>query len=305
MTGLTALRSLALAALCATALPAAAQDAGDLDALRQRALELVNTSRSEAGLPELSLGPILNEAAQSHAVDMVERDYYAHVGPDGQTPADRFLAAGGSQWALSGENIAMCSGCMPPPDIERIEAFHEGWMQSPEHRENILTGGFDRFGFGVAGEADEIYAVQTFAGPGEDDDAPALTAEEAHAAALAEMNAHRESAGLGPLDPSEPLSTVAERVLEARLADEEPPKDIFGLLPEGETGWTSLSILSASRGGSGVALSKEDVAAFVEGWASGNAGASLGGERATHLGFAAATRDDGRATAVAVFGGRD
>ena len=305
MTGLTAFRSLALAALCAAVTPAAAQESGDFEALRQRALELVNASRSEAGLPELSLGPILNEAAQSHAVDMVERDYYAHVGPDGQTPADRFLAAGGSRWALSGENIAMCSGCTAPPDIERVEAFHEGWMQSPEHRENILTEGFDRFGFGIAGEAGEIYAVQTFAGAGEDGDAPALTPGEAHAAALEEIDAHRDSAGLDPLDPSEPLTTVAERVLEARLADEEPPEDIFGLLPEGETGWTSLSILSGSRGGSGAAISQEDVAAFVEDWASGNTGAPLGGERATHLGFAAEARDDGRATAVAVFGGRD
>lgn len=303
MTGHPALRSLAFAALCAAASPAAAQDTGDLDALRQRALDLVNEARSDAGLSSLSLGPILNEAAQGHAVDMLDRDYYAHVTPDGETPVDRFQAAGGSRWALSGENIAMCAGCTPPADITRVEEFHEGWMQSPEHRDNILTEGFDRFGFGIAGEADEIYAVQTFAGPGGDGDAPALSDEDIRATALEEMNARREAAGLDPLKASEPLSTAAEQVLDARLADEEPPRDIFGLLPEESTGWTSVAVLSASRGGSGASLSQEDVAGFVEDWASGDT--SFGGERASHMGFAAASREDGRATAVAVFGGRN
>lgn len=39
-------------------------------------------------------------------------------------------------------------------------------MQSPGHRKNILSEGFDSFGFGISGEVGEIYAVQTFSGPG-------------------------------------------------------------------------------------------------------------------------------------------
>lgn len=38
-------------------------------------------------------------------------------------------------------------------------------MQSPEHGGNILSEGFDNFGFGIAGEGGEIYTVQTFSGP--------------------------------------------------------------------------------------------------------------------------------------------
>lgn len=304
MTSPAVIRGLALVAVCATTGPADAQETGDLERLREHALALVNEARSEEGLSDLSLGSTLNEAAQDHATDMLERDYYSHFGPDGETALDRFRAAGGSRWSLSGENIARCSGCLPPPDIERLEAFHEGWMRSPEHRENILSDGFDRFGFGISGEGDEIYAVQTFAGPGEPADAPALGSAEARAAALDEINARREAAGLEPLDASDALDVVADRLLQARLAGEEPPESVFDLLPDGSSDWTSLSILSASRGGSSSFLSEEEVKSFVDDWAEQGADASFGGAGATHLGFAAAARDDGRTTAVAIFGGR-
>lgn len=304
MTPLSILRMLTLAALCAAAMPAAAQEGDDLDRLRQRALDLVNASRAEAGAPELTPDLVLNDAAQSHADDMLERNYHAHVTPDGRTPHDRFRAAGGSRWALSGENIATCSGCAPPPDAERVATFHAGWLQSPGHRENILSDAFDRFGFGIAGAPDEIYAVQTFSGPGRKGDTPALDATEARAAVLAAINARRESAGLAPLAPSDPLDVLADRALTLRMSGSDPPDNIFGLLPEGSTGWTSVAIRMADRGGSGATLTQDDVAAVVREWAASGADAPLGGARASHLGFAAAAQDDGRATAVAVFGGR-
>ena len=296
---------LATLAFCASVPPAAAQDADPLHALRQHALELVNAAREDAGLSALRLDPVLDETAQGHADDMVARDYYAHVGPDGRTPHDRFLAAGGSRWSLSGENIAMCSGCSPPPDIARVEAFQTGWMQSPGHRENILRPGFDRFGFGVATEADEIYAVQTFAGPGSDGDGAALDSEGVRTAALDAINRRRNEADLPPLEANDALDTVADRILESVTNEDGLPDDLFGLLPDGATGWTSLSVQSGSRGGSGAALSSADVSAFVDDWASAEGTAPLGSERAGQLGFAAATRADGRATAVVVFGGRE
>ena len=307
MTPRAVLCSRALAVACAAvALPAATQEGADREPLRRHALGLVNAARAEAGLAALSLGPVLTEAAQGHADDMAARGFYAHVAPDGETPRDRFRAAGGSRWATSGENIARCTGCATPPDRARVEAFHEGWMQSPEHREAILDEGFDRFGFAVAADGDVTYAVQTFAGPGRGDgDGPALDAGGAGTAALGAVNARRADEGLAPLEPSGTLDAVAARVLDARLAGEALPDDVFGLLPDGAAGWTSIAVRSASRGGSGAAVTRGDVEAFVEDWAAADADALLGGERAGHLGFAAATRDDGRATAVAVFGGRD
>ena len=71
------------------------------------------------------------------------------------------------------------------------------------------------------------------------------------------------------------------------------------------TGSTSLSLLSASQGGSGSALSQENVAAFIEDWAESRTDTTLGSAQAAHLGFAAAAQENGRTTAVAIFGGRD
>ena len=303
MTRRAAIGGSILAASLAIALPAAAQDTVDLEPLRERASAFVNAARGEAALPDLTLGRALSRAAQGHADDMLERDDYAHVAPDGETPAARFRAAGGSRWALSGENIARCMGCAPPPDAARVEAFQEGWMRSPGHRETILDPGFDRMGFGIAGGADQTYAVQTFAGPGEAEDGPRLDAAGARAAALEEVNTRRREEGLVPLEPSEALDAVAGQVLDARLSDRDLPEGLFGLLPEGTTGWTSLAVRSASRGGFGSELSRGDVATFVGTLMPGDAPSDA--ERASHLGFAAAAQENGRNVAVAVFGARD
>jgi uncharacterized protein YkwD len=132
--------------------------------LEQRALALVNEARAEAGLDALSYSASLAEAAQQHAEDMLERDYYAHETPGGETFADRIREAGDERWLLTAENIARCAGCQTPPGVARVEAFHEGWMDSAGHRRNILEEDATSFGFGIVGEGEAVYAVQTFAG---------------------------------------------------------------------------------------------------------------------------------------------
>ncbi|WP_209428143.1 CAP domain-containing protein [Pararhodobacter sp. SW119] len=291
--------------------PTLAQETGDLSTLRQKALELTNTARAEAELPKLEPSDILDRTAQEHAADMLERDYHDHVSPDGDTtPFDRFIATGGSNWAISGENIATCERCPVPPDAGRVRAFHEGWMQSPGHRENILSDGFDSFGFGIVGEGSAVYAVQTFSGPGSDaidgGDTQALTLQAAREMALEQINDARTAVDLDPLDGSEALDNVAERVLESLADDPEAlPENVFELLPEGSTGWTSLALQTASLGGSGATMTLEDVATIISEWSSSDETyQSLGGAAASYFGFSAEAADDGRLSAVAVFAGR-
>jgi uncharacterized protein YkwD len=97
---------------------------------------------------------------------MLRRHYYAHETPEGKNPRDRFLAAGGSPSSLVEENIARCAGCPVPPEAAAVDSLQRSWMNSPEHRENILARGIDRMGFGIAGDQGALYAVQDFAGPG-------------------------------------------------------------------------------------------------------------------------------------------
>lgn len=310
-TAQTRFPALTIAVVWAIAAPALAQETGNRERLAQEALGLVNAARAEEGLAELEMSDVLEDAAQGHAEDMLERDFYDHVTPEGQTPFDRFIEAGGDRWAVSGENIATCSGCATPADAGRVRAFHEGWMQSPEHRENILSQGFDNFGFGIAGEGREIYAVQTFSGPGDTtpdgDAAETVTAEDAREEALAEVNQVRNAAGLAPLEASEALDTAVERVLEA-VADDAGamPDDPFASLPEESAGWTSLELRTASRGGAGAEMTREDVATFIADMTSGSeVEEPLGGAAASHFGFAAKANGNGRKTAVAAFGGRE
>ena len=302
------IRAAATSLLATIASPAVAEDTSSLMSLRQAAINLSNAARAEAGLPDLNPSDILDQAAQDHAADMLERNYYDHITPDGDTPFDRFIAAGGNSWALSGENIATCEGCPSPPDTSRVRGFHEGWMQSPGHRENILSEGFESFGFGIAAEGNKVYAVQTFSGPGADagdGSSTPLTHEAARALALAEINMARTAEGLDPLEPSDALHTVATRVLD-RLADapEALPENIFGLLPEGSTGWTSLAVQTSTVGGSGSTLTGAVVLDIVSRWVSASETRPRGGTEASHFGFSAVAIGDGRSTAVAVFAGR-
>ena len=143
-------------------IPARAESAAVLGA---EALQHVNASREAEGLATLEPGGTLDDAAQGHAEDMLERDYYSHVTPEGDGPRQRFLDAGGGQWEVVAENIARCRNC-GDLDRQRVAEFHQGWMNSPEHRDNILRTGLTRFGFGAATEAgvglDEISRAAVF-----------------------------------------------------------------------------------------------------------------------------------------------
>lgn len=45
-------------------------------------------------LPALTINPVLNDVAMAHLEDMVQRQYFSHVDPDGLTPEDRVDEAG-------------------------------------------------------------------------------------------------------------------------------------------------------------------------------------------------------------------
>ncbi|WP_169308915.1 CAP domain-containing protein [Paracoccus gahaiensis] len=288
--------------------PALSQEADNLAELREAALERTNASREEADLGALTRSDVLDDAAQGHAADMLERNFYDHVSPEGETPFDRFLAAGGNSWAVSGENIATCTGCAAPPDVDRVDAFHDGWMQSPGHRENILSDGFDSFGFGIAGAGSTVYAVQTFSGPGANEAGagPALGPGDIAETAVRQINDARTDASLAPLEHDVDLDEAAARVLEHLARDaEELPGNIFDLLPESSTGWTSLSVQSAMIGGSGASVTEGDLSTIGSDWRqAATQGDVLGGSTASHIGFAAEAAGGGRLTAVALFGGK-
>ncbi len=113
----------------------------DVAAVQTAVLAAVNRERAHAGLPALSLDPRLDDAAQTHAGDMLARHFYDHVTPEGHNLAYRFVARGyGFSWAA--ENIA--KGVFTPIEVVRR------WMLSSGHRRNILDPHPVSAGIGVA-----------------------------------------------------------------------------------------------------------------------------------------------------------
>jgi uncharacterized protein YkwD len=84
---------------------------------------------------------------------MCNRGYFSHYSPDGKAPWDR-LTAGGIQFFSAGENIAMG---YPNP-----QAVHNGWMNSPGHRQNRLDGGWKRVGIGRVSCGGTPYWTEVF-----------------------------------------------------------------------------------------------------------------------------------------------
>ncbi|WP_229072641.1 CAP domain-containing protein [Actinoplanes sp. DH11] len=124
--------------------------------VQQHVLALVNRNRRSHGCGNLTPDRRLIEAANRHAADMARRGYFAHEGPDGDRAGSRVSEAG-YEWSRYGENIAR--GQKSPYEVV------SDWMDSPQHRENILDCRLDQMGVGLAIAGDTPYWVQDFATP--------------------------------------------------------------------------------------------------------------------------------------------
>jgi uncharacterized protein YkwD len=146
-------------ALAAGQPPAAKKDKKDklvLSAAEQGVIDATNAERKKAGLGPLKANPKLMEAARKHAVNMAKQDKLEHD-LDGKSPTDRIKAAG-YPGRKTGENIAW--------NPRSPAAAVEGWMNSPPHKENILTKEYTEIGVGLATSANgEPYWVQVFGNP--------------------------------------------------------------------------------------------------------------------------------------------
>jgi uncharacterized protein YkwD len=136
-----------------------AYQSNNLGQLQQMALELANRDRAQHGRSPLQPDPLLSQAAQRHAEDMLRRNYFSHYSPEGSTPTDRFAALGGRRGAA--ENIMMAQGSSKV-GYNRIAYFEDRWMNSSGHRQNLLNSEYGRFGYGIASSGGRIFAVQLF-----------------------------------------------------------------------------------------------------------------------------------------------
>ena len=110
-------------------------------------LDLVNAERAKAGLGALSWGATCEGAAKTRAQELVAS--YSHTRPDGTawSTACPIPASGGA----SGENLAAGNAAVSPQTVVAT------WMNSPEHRENILNPEFTKLAVGFVFEPSAQY----------------------------------------------------------------------------------------------------------------------------------------------------
>jgi len=122
-------------------------------------LGLVNRQRVRNGLAPLKFSPRLAVIARGHSYDMAMRHYLAHNSPDGVAPADR-ISGVGIGYRVVGENIYMDDSADSADVAQRAM---NGWLKSPEHLANIVSGKFTETGVGIAHSADGgTYVTQDF-----------------------------------------------------------------------------------------------------------------------------------------------
>ncbi len=133
-------------------------------AAEQAALDMVNQSRQQNGVPPVTMDEALRQVARAHARDMSVRNYFSHSSPEGMSPFDRMRAAGIS-FGAAAENMGYSVGHGSPTDAVRSD--HNAMMaEAPPndgHRKNILNGSLHRAGIGVyTGQDGKTYYVCDF-----------------------------------------------------------------------------------------------------------------------------------------------
>lgn len=120
-------------------------------------IRLTNVEREKQGLSDVNLDPELSAAAAQKAADMFARDYWAHVSPIGTQPWF-FITSAGYNYRYAGENLAR--------DFSDPNSVVQAWMNSPSHRENLLSDKYHDIGVAVVdgklGGQDTTLVVQMF-----------------------------------------------------------------------------------------------------------------------------------------------
>ncbi|MBQ6555421.1 MAG: CAP domain-containing protein, partial [Firmicutes bacterium] len=130
-----------------------------LEGMRKEIADVTNAYRDQNNLPALrTTNAKLNNAAQAHASDMAQNNYFSHNSLDGSTFVERITKAVGS-FRSAGENIQ--SG-----ELSAMGALN-GWINSINHRGNLLSDSYGYIGIGFAcnpNSNDDTYFVQDFIG---------------------------------------------------------------------------------------------------------------------------------------------
>lgn len=170
----------------------------DLANDREQMLKFINDIRTGLGKQKVTLNTALNTLAQKHADDMVARNFFGHVNPDGASPEDRRKKD--MIPTEVGENLAYSQSLL---------SSMQGLLRSPIHRANILMDNWRTVGIGITKETStgNIKVAQEFA-------PDALTTEgllKLQSEMLSGLNKARNDAQISSLAQDTTLQNLAKK----------------------------------------------------------------------------------------------
>jgi uncharacterized protein YkwD len=118
----------------------------------QQLFQAINRERAANGLPSLKWDDALANAARQHAELMAEQKSLSH-GFLGEPSLPSRATRAGARFSWLSENVAA------GPNAENIS---EQWMQSPNHRANMLDADMDTIGAGAVERNGVVFAVADF-----------------------------------------------------------------------------------------------------------------------------------------------
>jgi uncharacterized protein YkwD len=127
---------------------AAGAEPSNLTSLEAELLAKVNRVRGDHHLIPLARRSDLDRVALAHSIDMARRGYFSHQSPEGENAVDRLQQHGVTDMRLAAENLGKTTQSDPSAQIV------QSWLQSPDHRGNLLAPALNFTGIGIARGAD-------------------------------------------------------------------------------------------------------------------------------------------------------
>ena len=135
---------------------------------KRHMLDLINKARVQTGVPPVAMGT--NNVAQIQVDQLLEDCVMSHWGTDGPKPYMRYSLAGGFQ--TNAENVLSHNECgladtllsWNDDSMEMVADSVVGLLESPGHRETMLSPEYRKVNIGLAWDRNVFKAVLHFEG---------------------------------------------------------------------------------------------------------------------------------------------
>jgi len=135
-----------------------------LEKVENLVVEMTNRARRAKGLAPLLKDDELTDVARAYSDDMLVRRFFDHTTPEGEDFDERISNHYRHRVSVVGENIWSAFGYYPGNLQQLAQEIVADWMNSPDHRANLLDPDFTHLGVGVSVRHHTIRVTQEFVG---------------------------------------------------------------------------------------------------------------------------------------------